>query len=530
MDAIMKALEMVPWLTLLWALPLAAGLGIQRLGNPDQARRAGAVIAAVMVLVSLGLTFAPGPGLRLEEVIAGVGALHYHMGIDGLNAPMTVLTSMILLGVTLGAPRAALNPQAIGALLMRSGAIMGCFLTLDALWLLAFWVLALLPGQITDSSPDTQGAIRMYRIYVKGGVLPLALAVGALGWVGWQAGLTAPFDIAQLTHIGISSAWQMAIFLLLTVAVMMRMGIAPLHAWLPAFSQRGSMGVVALVIGTHMGLFLVVRLMLPLLPEASALGMPILADVALLSALYGAVLALGQRDLRRIIGCITISQRSLMLVGLASLNVQSISGAMLQFLGTGGAVVGLLLVVWALQARIGTTEVPRYAGLVRQAPGLAAMFLLFTIASVGFPGSLGFVAEDLLIHGVIDAHPIVAGLLLIAMALNGITLMRAFMQTFFGDSERAYSHVHDLLPRERIVSGVLLVLLLIGGWFPQTLLSQWEHQVNALAARYTTPTAAHAAHAQADDATPTADAATAVTPAGVTPPAAAAALAQAHTP
>jgi NADH-quinone oxidoreductase subunit M len=482
---LVDVLSGAPLLTLLWGAPMVASAWVGRMVAAERARRAAAAVAGVMVAASLAGLLLPGEGLRWEES-AGVGWLRYHVGLDGLNAPMALLTSLILLGVALGAPRGALTPRGLGALLVRAGAIMGCFLTLDALWLVGFWMLALLPGQAIGAQAGRAGeeAGRMYRLYVKGGVAPLVVAVGCLGWVGWQAGLTAPFDVVALGQVAISEGWQWAVFVPLAVAVLMRMGIAPFHGWLPAFARGGAMGLVVLVVGTHMGLFLVVRLMLPLLPAASAAGMPALADVALVSALYGAVWAFGQRDLRGVIGGVTVSQRGLMLLGLASINAQSVSGAMLQFLGTGGAVSGLLLVVWALQARVGGAQIPRYGGLARQAPGLASVSLLFVVASVGFPGSLGFVAEDLLIHGVLEAHPVIAGVVLLATALNGFTLLRAMMQTFWGDSERSQVQVVDLLPRERAVYVGILLLLALGGCFPRALVSQWQPQVDALAAAY----------------------------------------------
>lgn len=478
-------MEQIPWLSLMWLLPFAASFVIRGWQDHEQARRWALGLVGSLLVGSIVLMTLPNVegGWRVEE-LSTFFVWHHHLGVDGVSAPMLLLTSLIAVGIIAGAPKSSITPRALGVLLMRVGAIIGCFLALDALWLFGFWVLALLPGQTSARDTDAITSRKVYRLYLLGGSIPLALVVGVIGWLGWQAGSAAPFDLVEATARGIPDTWQMTLFVLMALALMMRMAVFPVHSWLPLFAERGPMTVTVLIIGTHMGLYLVVRMMLPLLPVASAQAMPIIADIALLSALYGAVLALAQRDLRRIVGALTVSQRGLMLVGLASLNAQSVSGAMLQFLGTGAAITGLMLVIWALESRIGTADIPRYAGLVRQTPVMASLFFLFAVGCVGFPGSLGFVAEDLLIHGVIEAHPIVAGLMLLATCLNGITLIRAFMYTFLGNSETPYQHVHDLIPRERLVYLMLLALLLLGGWLPQSLIGQWQPHIDTLTARY----------------------------------------------
>jgi NADH-quinone oxidoreductase subunit M len=474
-----------PWLTLMIAAPLLTSLWIRSWEDHERARRVSLTVMGSLLLGSLALMLLPSTadGWRVAEVFTA-GPFNYHLGVDGINAPMILLACLISLGLIAGSPKAAATSRSFAVLLTRAAALIGCFLSLDALWLLFFWIFALIPGQVSDRDEDATVSRRVYRVYLLGGTIPLAVAVGIIGWLGFQAGSAAPFDIVESISRGIPSTWQMPLFILLAVSLMMRMAIFPFHSWLPVFTERGPMTVNILIIGTHIGLYLVVRLVLPLLPEASAQAMPLIADIALLSAIYGAILALAQRDLRRIIGALTVSQRGLMLVGLASLNAQSVSGAILLFIGSGAAVAGLMLVIWSLESRIGNAHLPRFAGLIRQTPVMASLFFLFAVGCVGFPGSLSFVAEDLLIHGVIEAHPIVAGLMLLATCLNGITLIRAFFYTFLGDSETPYKHVQDIIPRERLVYLMLLALILLGGWFPQALISQWQPKVNTLSAAF----------------------------------------------
>jgi len=155
---------------------------------------------------------------------------------------------------------------------------------------------------------------------------------------------------------------------------------------------------------------------------------------------------------------------------------------------------GLMRVVRAIEARTGTADMTRLGGLVRRGPRMAALFFLLGVASLGFPGSMSFVGEDLLLHGILGAHPLVALPLLLTTALNGITFLRAFQRTFLGTPAHGHASVldtvEDLLPRERLAALALCVLAFLGGLFPGPLLRLREHEVSALVGP-----AASAAHA-----------------------------------
>ncbi|MFY0579839.1 complex I subunit 4 family protein [Cystobacter fuscus] len=221
-------------------------------------------------------------------------------------------------------------------------------------------------------------------------------------------------------------------FALLMLTVCVRMAVVPFHSWLPVLMARGPFGVGLLLVNAHAGLYLLVRVVMPLLPGEWSRGGVALGTLGLCAALYGSVLALAQTDLRRVVGFLLASQSGLMLAGLAIGNTQSISGALIQSVAAGIALTGLDLVVRAIEARTGTTDMTRLGGLVRRGPRLAAFFFLMGFGSLGFPGTLSFVGEDLLLHGILDTHPLVALPLLLTTAINGVTFLRAFQRTFLG--------------------------------------------------------------------------------------------------
>jgi NADH-quinone oxidoreductase subunit M len=259
---------------------------------------------------------------------------------------------------------------------------------------------------------------------------------------------------------------------LVLLAALIRMGVFPLHAWVPFIIERGPMPLVLVGIVTPIGSFLIARVGLPLFPDQ--VGVSTLLPLGVLTAIYGALLAVGQHDLRRMLGFILVSQSGFVLTGIASLNEQSVAGSLLQAMATVVACSGLLLVASAVEARAGTVDMRRLGGLVRRAPRMASVFLLLSFAAVGFPGTVTFVSEDLLVQGLLRSHGLLAGTLLLVTAVNGVTLIRAFKRTFLGPASRHADDLgsfEDVLPRERWVSMTIVVALLAGGFAAAPLLA-----------------------------------------------------------
>jgi NADH-quinone oxidoreductase subunit M len=194
--------------------------------------------------------------------------------------------------------------------------------------------------------------------------------------------------------------------------------------------------------------------------------------------------ALGQRDLRRTLGFVLTSQLALVIVGLAAADTESLHSAMLQMIAMSLTTSGLLLIAAGIQARAGSTEIARFGGLASRFPRMTAAFFLLAIAATGLPGTLQFVAEDLLLHGLLDAHPLVAIVLLVTTVANGITLLRVFFAMFLGEArerDRIGPGIVDLLPRETAVLVALVLLVVAAGAAPQGLIAIRAPGVRAIA-------------------------------------------------
>lgn len=181
-----------------------------------------------------------------------------------------------------------------------------------------------------------------------------------------------------------------------------------------------------------------------------------------------------QTELRRTFAFLGVSQWALVLVGLQSMNLQSVSGAALQITVHGLTLAGLGVLTRSIEIRTGSSDHARLGGLSQASPRMAVLFLLLGCANVGFPPTLGFVGEDLLLHGMLGVHPILAVGLLLATVLNGITVMMAFKRVFLGPWRKelgALETVRDLLPRERFAVLALTLVVCLAGIYPRYLLS-----------------------------------------------------------
>jgi NADH-quinone oxidoreductase subunit M len=250
----------------------------------------------------------------------------------------------------------------------------------------------------------------------------------------------------------------------LVLAILIRCGVAPFHCWLTDLFEHATFGAALLQTLPFVGAYAAARLLIPLAP-ASALQ--ITAKLALVMAIYAAGMALVQTEARRLFCYLYLSQSALVLVGLMSLSPIGVTGALCLWLAVALALAGFGLTLRALEARHGRLSLVRYHGMYEHTPALAVCFLLSGVASVGFPGTFGFLGSELLIDGAVQAFPFAGLAVILAAALNGIAVMQAYFKIFTG--VRFQSPVPlGVGPREWIVVITLAILIFAGGILPQS--------------------------------------------------------------
>lgn len=250
---------------------------------------------------------------------------------------------------------------------------------------------------------------------------------------------------------------------LLTAAVLIRCGIAPLHCWMTDLFENTTFGTALLYCTPMVGVYAAMHFVFPYAPAGA---LRLIAIASMVTALYASAMTLVQREARRFFCYLFLSHSSLVLVGLELSTPQGLAGALSMWLAAGLSLTGFSLVLRAVEARLGQVTLDRFHGLYDHMPDLAIFFLFTGLATVGFPGTFGFFASELLIDAAVHVYPVIGLIILLATALNGIAVFQVFLRVFTG-VKRDTSVSIGSQPSERIAILIMSILILGGGLIPQ---------------------------------------------------------------
>jgi len=420
----------LPWAELCVALPLAGAAVVALLRDPLAAGR-----------VTLGVSLAAfGCALMPWVALANGAPGGTLFAVDGLSAPFLALVALLHLLVVLATPRVKLNRMSLGGHLLAEGFRLGTFAaapTAPAL-LVLFLVLGVVPPLV-----ELRRRGRPSRVFALHMGLFVALLVG--GWAAVELGAPAAGGV------------------LLLLAVLVRSGAVPAHLWIADLFEHATFGTALLFVAPLAGVYLALRLALPTAPEWA---LQAVGAVSMATAVYAAGMATVQADARRFFAYLFLSHASLVLVGLELHTVISLTGALFLWASVALSLGGLGITLRAVEARHGRLKLDGHRGLYDESPTLAVGFLLTGLGSVGFPGTLGFVAAELLVDGAIEANPLVGVGLAVAAGMNGIAIVRAYLALFTG-SRHASPVPMGITGRERFAVLALAALVLGGGLVPQ---------------------------------------------------------------
>jgi NADH-quinone oxidoreductase subunit M len=371
-----------------------------------------------------------------------------------LYEALMLLFSCLALGAMLVVPRRDCTWTTVNGILFLLGCTLLAYSTGNLLVLLAAWILSEVPFAFAGWF----GA-RTWRPLV--GLLLSSLAFAmAVGLI------LASTEVVSINSLRDHSPGGIAAFGLLVVAVIFRKGLFPAQAWVADAAEAGPALPTALVLNGHFGALLVAKLIVPLFPRTDEL-FPILSYLAVFTAVYVAIRALGENSPRRLLAFLALSQSACILSGLESHTPQGIAGAIVHWFVVSVSTVGLFGILRLLEVRFGENlTASKHLGLAEHAPRLAVSFAALGLALVGLPGTLGFCSQDLLIHGALTSHPLTGLLLPIATAMNAVSVFRLFTRLFLGKRRTGFTVRADALPRERwaLAAGVLFVVF--AGLFP----------------------------------------------------------------
>ncbi|MDP2902351.1 MAG: NADH-quinone oxidoreductase subunit M [Methylovulum sp.] len=474
-------------LSLIIALPLAGALAIGINRNASLAKKLALVIAGLELLATLIVVQqfnADGSTFQLVEKQAWIPSLNieYLVGVDGISVlflPMTaLLTLMAIIASWHGAQ--PLSRLHFALLLVLEAVTIGVFLALDMVLFFLFWELTLPPIffliGLWGIGPKRRSAASKYTLFMLFGGVPLLLAIIILAINhATQTNGTVPHDIAfsfpTLLETPLPDNLQSMVFLLLLVGFAVKAPLVPFHTWLPTAAMEGPAQLAALLTGLKLGVYGILRFAMPLAPSAAVEYNWILGILGAITLIYGALIALQQTNLRRLLAYASVSHVGLVIIGIASLNMQGIQGAIFQLSNFTLIAGPLMLLAGFIQQRLGSTEILHLGGLAGVMPRLTCFYFLFALAGMGIPGTSGFPAELLLILGALLAHPSLG-----ITALAGAVLSAAYMLSFTRHAflgpviRKGVRQAQDLRLRELALLCVPALLILMFGFFPNSVL------------------------------------------------------------
>jgi NADH-quinone oxidoreductase subunit M len=340
-------------------------------------------------------------------------------------------------------PRASLDQRGLRRTAVTTLITLACFLTESAVVLLVLSAASVWTFLTALADPAHRYQRRVVVMYL--GISTLLFGIG----------------VALLVSPGVQgTVFETAGMWLVVIAALVRKGIVPFHAWVPEVFDHGRLGPAILFNAPQLGAYMTVVL---IVPRASPEMLRVIALLALGTAVYGAALALVQRSARRACGYLFMSQSALVMAGLDCTSVTALAGGLLVWLSAGLAFAGLARCVLVLEARRGRLDLTTYHGGYDRMPVLAITFLAMGLACTGFPGTLGFVGQELLVDGAVDVFPVMGFAVVIASALTGLAVLRMYFSLFCGRPD-AVAHPSlrlGLKPREAWTF-VALVATLVG--------------------------------------------------------------------
>ena len=471
-----------PWLSLLvLMLPLGALLTAMMPGK--EARLAALTTALLTLGVSLVIVAGFDPqqtGFQFVEKSAWIPSLgiHYLLGVDGLSVLFLPFTALLFVGVILASWNAirTMTRLYFALLLVLECTMMGIFTSLDTILFFLFWELTLLPLffliSLWGSGANRRYAGVKYSLFMLAGGLPLLIGFVLLALHN-SGGLS--FSYIELLQGSRSKEIQVAVFFLLLVGFGVKIPLFPLHTWLPVVAQEGPATTIALLTGLKVGAYGLLRFGLPLVPEAALEFRWVLVGLGMIGVLYGAVAALSQTSLRRMLAFSSLSHVGLVVLGIAAFSPQGIQGAVFQLLNFTLIAGGLFLLTGFLHQRTGSTELLSLGGVAKSMPLLASLFFFLGMAGIGMPATSGFPAEFLLIVSVLEVHTGAGLVVLFVVILGAASFLNFYRKAFLG--EVRHDIIRDAPDLKRRELGVLLlmgILVLVFGFYPQGMLNITE--------------------------------------------------------
>jgi NADH-quinone oxidoreductase subunit M len=505
-----------PWLTVAGAIPLVGAIvvaltpGRSAPGGPADQRARDLMVKRIALVFSL-LTLAEvivmavryrtgGPRFQFQQVYQWIPqfGVHYAVGVDGIALVLILMTVVLMPVVVLAswndvedvtasggrvggaatppgrAPRVRSVKSYFAMMLVLETMMIGVFAATDVFLFYVFFEAMLVPMYFMIGSygvGQRQYAAVKFLLYSLLGGLIMLVAVIAL-YVYSIHGTHGTFLFTQLTHLALTATVQKWLFLGFFVAFAIKAPLWPFHTWLPDAATSAQPGAAVLLVGVldKVGTFGMIRYCLDLFPTAAHFFTPLIIVLAVIGVLYGAVVAIGQADLKRLIAYTSVSHMGLITLGIFAMTSQGQAGATLYMVNHGFATGALFILAGFLISRRGSHLIRDYGGVQKVAPVLAGLFLVAGLAGLALPGLSTFVSEFLVLIGTFTRYQAAAILATVGIILAAIYILWMYQRTMTGPVREEVAAMPDLKPRELWAVAPLIALIVVLGFYPRPIL------------------------------------------------------------
>ena len=474
------------WLTLLMLLPLAGAAIIAALPKANEKAAKQAALATTLAVTAATIAMAVGferdnVNLQFVEKYSWIPSfgINYALGVDAI-ALVLILMSTILAPIVVLAGwneahggRWSVKTFYILILVLETMMI-GVFAATDVFLFYVIFEAMLIPVYFLIGGYGTgaraAAAVKFLIYSLVGGLLMLASIIALYVMSGAQGGHT--FDINELSKLEMSSTTQNLLFLGFFIAFAIKAPVWPFHTWLPDAAQSATPGTSVLLLGVldKVGTFGMIRYCLTLFPEASKTFTPVILVLAVISIIYGAFLAIGAKDIKRLIAYTSISHFGFITMGIFAMTSQGQSGATLYMFNHGFSTAALFLVAGWMISRRGSSTIADFGGLQRVTPVMAWSFFLAGMSSLALPGLSSFVSEFLVLVGTFTRYPVHAIIATFGIVLAALYILIPVQKALHGPTTPGNESLSDLNLREKIAIAPVIAIIVVLGFYPSPLL------------------------------------------------------------
>jgi NADH-quinone oxidoreductase subunit M len=480
----------VPWLSVLWLLPLAGAALVIVVPAAERqfAKWLGLIVGVAVLAVAMVITTgfnpdgAPYQFVESHPWIPAFGA-GYTLGVDGIAVVLVLLTAVLVpllmaAGWNDGGERGRGPHGYVALTLTVESMVLISLISLDVLLFYVFFEAMLIPmyfliGGFGDGANRSRAAVKFLLYNLFGGLIMLAAVIG-LYVVTAQHG-SGTFDFREIVaavssgSLGVNPAVLKALFAGFMFAFAIKAPLWPFHRWLPdaAVEATPATAVLMMAVMDKVGTFGMLRYCLQLFGDASTYFRPLIVVLAVIGVVYGAVVAIGQTDIMRLIAYTSISHFGFIILGIFVMTSQGQSGSTLYMVNHGLSTAAVFLIAGFLIARRGTRSIAEFGGVQKVAPVLAGTFLVAALATLSLPGLAPFISEFLVLVGTYNRYWLAAAFGVTALVLSSIYMLWLYQRVMTGPVRDGNELLSDLEPRESVVVASLIALLLVLGFYPK---------------------------------------------------------------